>query len=190
MTDFRDDPNTLVMMSVPTDDTAAFFRTTYDAQLAWLLRTLRRLGARPRDIEDLAHDVLCTMLRRLPDFDRSRPVRPWLYGIAVRVVADYRRRASHSREALPGDFDAAASDSDPDASLQAADQRALVLNALDTLSDDQRAVLVAHDLDGTPIPDLVEVLDVPLNTLYSRLRVARQRFAAAVQSLLDPGEAA
>jgi RNA polymerase sigma-70 factor (ECF subfamily) len=190
MTDSIPRPNTLVTMTAPTDDNAAFFRTTYDTQLGWLLRTLRRLGAHPRDIEDLAHDVLCTMFRRLPDFDRSRPVRPWLYGIAVRVVADYRRRAAHTREGLPGDVDPMSAAPGPDADLEAAQQRALVLNALDTLSDEQRAVLVAHDLDGTPIPELVDVLEAPLNTLYSRLRAARQRFAAAIERLLDPGEAA
>jgi len=65
-------------MSPTPPDNATFFRAIYDAELAWLLRTLRRLGARPCDVEDLAHDTFFTMYRRLADFDRSRPIRPWL----------------------------------------------------------------------------------------------------------------
>lgn len=169
----------------------ARFRRLYEAQLAWLLRTLRRLGARPGDVEDLAHDVLTIVHRRLDDLDPTRPERPWLYGVAVRVVSDYRRKAAFTREEFAEKgWDTPSGDKDPEADLEAERKRALVLRGLETLSDEQRVVLVAHDLDGTSIPELVEVLEAPLNTLYSRLRLARQHFKAEVERLLKAGAAA
>jgi DNA-directed RNA polymerase specialized sigma24 family protein len=44
-------------------------------------------------------------------------------------------------------------------------------------------VLVAHDLDGLPAQEIAAALDLPLFTVYSRLRVARERFAARVKQI-------
>jgi RNA polymerase sigma-70 factor, ECF subfamily len=60
------------------------------------------------------------------------------------------------------------------------DARRVVFDALDRLSDEQRAVFVLHDLEGKAAPEIAADLDVPLNTVYSRLRLARERFAAHV----------
>jgi len=191
MTESPARPNTQVMMTAAPQQREARFERLYGAELAWLLRTVRRLGAKPADVEDLAHDVLCVVHRRLDDFDETRPMRPWLFGIAVRVVSDYRRRASFTRESFLGEEDAPdLVNAGPEGALETERQRALVLRSLEALSDDQRVVFVAHDLDGTSIPELVEVLEAPLNTLYSRLRLARQHFKAEVERLLKAGAAA
>ena len=53
--------------------------------------------------------------------------------------------------------------------------------ALDELDMDGRAVLVMHDLEEYSMPEIAQVIDAPLNTLYSRLRLARKKFTAAVE---------
>jgi len=58
-----------------------------------------------------------------------------------------------------------------------------VLRALQEVDLEQRAVLILADIDEQPIPLVAESLGIPLNTAYSRLRVARLRFAAAVRRL-------
>ena len=55
-----------------------------------------------------------------------------------------------------------------------------MLAALDTLDLDRRAIITMHDLYGHPIPEVATALAIPLNTAYSRLRLARQDFLAAV----------
>jgi RNA polymerase sigma-70 factor (ECF subfamily) len=62
-----------------------------------------------------------------------------------------------------------------------------VQQALQTLPLEQRAVFVLHELEGLAVADCVAVLDAPLNTLYSRLRLARAAFARAV-TRLAPGD--
>ena len=59
---------------------------------------LRRLGVHPNDVEDVGHDVFIVVHRHLASYDPSRPLRPWLFGICVRTVADHRRLARHRRE--------------------------------------------------------------------------------------------
>src|SRR5690606_1467731 len=76
----------------------AVFEAMFRRELGYVLASLRRLGVRPGDVEDLAHDVFVVALRRLADLDPARPARPWLFGIALRVAADHRRLARNRYE--------------------------------------------------------------------------------------------
>ncbi|MHB8419923.1 MAG: RNA polymerase sigma factor [Myxococcales bacterium] len=164
------------------------FPALYEAALPYVWKSLLRLGVAEADAADLAHEVFITAYRALGDFDTSRPVRPWLFGIAVRVTANYRRLARHAREIPDQDADAADGAPDPEGQAMASQDRELVLAALDRLSADQRAVFVMHEIDEHAMPEIAEALGVPLNTAYSRLRLARAAFASAVRSLAPPEE--
>src|SRR5688500_6597311 len=76
------------------------FQSVYQAEVSYVWESLRRLGVHPADIEDLAHDVFVTAYDRLDDYDPSRPIRPWLFGIAYRVALDHRRSARVRREVI------------------------------------------------------------------------------------------
>jgi len=54
---------------------------------------------------------------------------------------------------------------------------------------DKRAVLVMHDMDGVAMPKIAEALSIPLNTAYSRLRLARQELERNVRELRPAGGA-
>jgi RNA polymerase sigma-70 factor (ECF subfamily) len=65
--------------------------------------------------------------------------------------------------------------------LESDDRRRMVLECLQTLDVDQRAVLILFDIDGESAADVASAMNIPLPTVYSRLRVARSKFAAAVR---------
>lgn len=157
------------------------FRALYDAQLAYVWHTLRRLGVQRRDLDDVCHDVFVVVFRHLGDYDRRRPLKPWLFGIAYRVASDYRRSARVRRE-VPAPARELASPALPaDEEVARRQGRALVAQALETLDLDRRAVFVMHDIDGHAMPEIAAALGIPLNTAYSRLRLARADFAVAVR---------
>jgi RNA polymerase sigma-70 factor (ECF subfamily) len=164
----------------------AEFGTLYESEFSYVWHALRRLGVPERDREDLCHDVFMVLYRTWPDYDTARPLRPWLFGIAFRVASDYRRRARHRFE-VPGECDSAATAPVADEHVAQAEQRRLIQEALATLDLDRRAVFVMHELDGHAMPEIATALAVPLNTCYSRLRLARQQFAAAIRRR-RPGE--
>lgn len=166
------------------------FQSLFEVEFAYVYNTLRRLGVRTYDLEDLAHEVFVVVHQTLARFDPSRPMRPWLFGIAFRVASDYRRRARYTRE-LPEEAASEPTDHTPlaDEQIATAQARQLVLDALAALDLDRRAVVVMHDLDGTPVPQIADALSIPLNTAYSRLRLGREQFKAAVKRLrLGRGE--
>jgi RNA polymerase sigma-70 factor (ECF subfamily) len=152
----------------------------FDEHFQYVWATLRRLGVREADREDLVHEVFLKVHSRIADYDTSRPIRPWLFGFAYRVAADHHRLARHRVEVLGVHADAPAAAAPADEGVAASEERTLLLEALQTLELDRRAVLVMHDVDEVPIPEIAHLLDVPLNTAYSRLRLARQQLAAAV----------
>jgi len=165
------------------------FRAVYDANFGYIWTVLRRLGVYERELEDAVHDVFIVFHRRLADFDASRPVKPWLCGIAARTASDFRRRARVRYETATAEPEAIDNDHSPERGVETRRARALVHRALAELTWERRVMIVLCDIEGHSVPALEDVLDVPLNTLYSRLRLARRDFAKAVQAL-SGGEAA
>lgn len=167
-------------------ESAARFRQVYEDCFGYVFVILRRLGVTERELEDAVHDVFVVFHRRMADFDASRPARPWLAGIATRVASDFRRRAVNRREQVTADVEPVQAPprvARQEQELQAREARLLVRQALDALDGDRRAVLVLCALEGYKVPEIAELLEVPLNTAYSRLRLARRDFEAAVRAL-------
>jgi RNA polymerase sigma-70 factor, ECF subfamily len=167
--------------------TAAEFRVAYEAEFSYVWHSLRRLGIRTGDLEDLTHDVFVIAYRRFEDYETSRPLRAWLFGIAFRVASDFRRRAGYRNEVGGGAPDAATEVPLQDQDVAANQDRQLVLECLEALEPDRRAVFVMHELGEHPIPEVAVALEIPLNTAYSRLRLARQDFAKAAQARRQTG---
>ena len=159
------------------------FRTIFETEFEYVWHSLRRLGVRERDVDDVTHDAFIVVYRSLDQYDLGRPLRPWLFGIASRHAANYRRRAHHRGDVMEHTAEVADQARGADEALASRQATDLVLAALDTLDDDRRSVFVLHELDGTSVPDIAAALSIPLNTAYSRLRLARADFSAAVRRL-------
>jgi RNA polymerase sigma-70 factor (ECF subfamily) len=157
----------------------------FDEHFDYVWATLRRLGVRDADREDLVHEVFLKVHARLPDYDPTRPLRPWLFGFAYRVSADYHRLARHRFEVFGESPDVAAANQPADERIAAFEKRDILLEALKTLNLDQRAVLIMHDLDETPMPEVARLLEIPLNTAYSRLRLAREQLGVTARRLSE-----
>jgi RNA polymerase sigma-70 factor (ECF subfamily) len=125
----------------------------------------------------------------MSDYDSSRPLRPWLFGFVFRVAKDHRKLARHRYEVKKGHYEAPDPAPAADERLISEDRRQIVSAALDALDLDHRALFVAHEIEGHPVPELARALSLPVFTVYSRLRVAREKFATAAKRLrLQRGE--
>jgi RNA polymerase sigma-70 factor (ECF subfamily) len=150
------------------------FDAVYQREIDYVCRSLGRLGVPLADLDDHAHDVFLVLHRKWNDVDHARPLRPWLFGVARRVAADARAK----RRELPTDAEPPPAVEDPRVA-----QRDLVWRALDTLDDDRRTVVILHDLEGHSGVEIAALLDIPANTVHSRLRLARADLVVAVRKL-------
>ena len=159
------------------------FDAIFEQEFSYVWRTLGRLGIREADREDLANEVFFQVHRRLPTLDFERPLRPWLFAFAFRIASGHRRLARNSREESAALLEVADAAPRADEVLEQRESRELVARGLESLELEQRAVFVLHDIDGCAMPEAATALGVPLNTAYSRLRLARARFAATVRRI-------
>jgi RNA polymerase sigma-70 factor (ECF subfamily) len=172
-----------IATTAPPPTTAEVFRQS--AGFAW--RVLRRLGVPDADADDVLQDVFVTVHRKLPGFEGRSSVRTWLYGICIRVAADYRIRARGRREA-PSEALELAVEPGQEAHLATAQARVLLDRVLDTLDDAKRAVFVLHEIEELPMSEIATALECPLQTAYSRLHAARRQVEAAVAELQKRGQ--
>ncbi len=158
----------------------------YREELRYVLGTLERLGAPALQLEDLCHDVFMAAFRKRADYDASRPLRPWLFGIAFRMMLNVRRK--HEEVVLGRNLEHAVDQqAGPEQAMDDKEARGALERAIQTLEPHRRAVFILHDLEGQPAPEIARVLDIPLNTAYSRLRLARADVLQATQYLRTGG---
>lgn len=170
---------------IPVDRDRAF-RALYEGHVAFVWRNLRRLGVADAEVEDKVQEVFIVAHRRWGDFvDRGHGPRAWLFQIILRVAADARRH----RRRHPVDPDGgAAQEREGVEALQAsavAQREAIDLldRALGALDLGRRAVLVLHEIEQMTAPEIARTLEIPLNTVYSRLRVGRIELQDALTRL-------
>lgn len=145
----------------------------------FVVRIARRLGAPPAHEEDVLHDVFLVVHRRLADLRADASVRSWLFGITKRVVLHRIRgadRAARREQHAPRPRAVLG----PDEDLALRQAAATAEACLAELPPEQRIVLVLADLEEMSAPEIATALGVGINTVYSRLRLARKRFERAL----------
>jgi RNA polymerase sigma-70 factor (ECF subfamily) len=149
------------------------FRKVFDEHARFIWRSLLGLGVAEPDVADASQQVFVVLHDRLGDLAEGCPLRTFVYGICLRVASDFRRRAHRRRERLCAEPPERSTETTPEG--RAADREALVAleTALDRLPPAQREVFVLYEIEELPMNEIARALGCPLQTAYSRLRVAR-----------------
>jgi len=154
---------------------------TFTSEREYVRRSLRRLGAAPADLDDLTQEVFIVLDSRWHELDLSRPLRPYLFAIALRVSSALRRK--RRRELALGALEVRDERPRPDEAFDSAQSTALLYTALASVPAERRAVLVMHELEQVPVTEVARSLSIPLFTVYSRLRKGREELASALRRI-------
>jgi RNA polymerase sigma-70 factor (ECF subfamily) len=152
---------------------AAIYRT--HARALW--RALGRLGVPPAAVEDALHELFIVVQRRLPEFEGRSALRTWLYAIAIRIARKFRERARRDSFEPAQEWPSQARG--PDTALLEAEALRLLDALLAELDETKREVFVLHEVEELSAPQIAAILEVNVNTVYSRLREAKKAFARA-----------
>lgn len=177
------DTHARVPRSAPTlepEAPGASLETLYREHVGFVWRVVRRLGVDDEATEDVVHAVFMIAGRRLDAFEGRGAPTTWLYGIARRVAANHRRgraRAERKHAEQPEPVPVPG----PEDALHRRDAARIVQAFLATLPGEQRRVFELVDIEGLSGPEVSEALGVSLNSVYSRLRLARRRFEAFLE---------
>jgi RNA polymerase sigma-70 factor (ECF subfamily) len=160
------------------------FRRVVTENFDFIWRALRGLGVPSASVDDAAQQVFLIASQKLGAIAVGSE-RAFLFGTALGVSANIRRATARKREIADEDALNARQDDAPNAEelLEMKEKRALLDEVLEEMPDDLRVVFVLFVLEGTTAPEIAELLGVPLGTVASRVRRAREAFHAIARRL-------
>jgi RNA polymerase sigma-70 factor (ECF subfamily) len=159
------------------------FRAMYEGHVDFVWRNLRRLGVAEADVDDRTQEVFVVAHRRFTEFvDRGHGPRAWLFQIVLRVASDARRHTRRHPEVPDGGLAMDRASIEPQQTDAIARREAIsrLDAALGSIDLSRRAVLVLHEIEEMTAREISSVLGIPLNTVYSRLRVGRLELEQAL----------
>ena len=138
-------------------------------------RTLKRLGVPEAGVDDAAQQVFLVASRRLEEIE-PRGERQYLLAIALRVAADARRALGRRREvSLEETVEISAEPAAPPEELLDEKRALAELGAhLSHLPDEMREAFVLFEIEELSAPEVAALLGVPVGTVASRVRRARE----------------
>lgn len=147
----------------------------------WSL-AVRTLGG-PADAADVVQEALVNAHRRAGSFRGDASVRTWLHRIVVNACLDRLRQDRNRPAVLPWpERDLPARRPDPATELAT---RLAVDGALAALPVEQRIAVVLVDIQGCPLAEVAQILDVPVGTVKSRCARGRARLAVLLGHLRE-----
>jgi RNA polymerase sigma-70 factor, ECF subfamily len=166
-------------MPAPRRAMTAEFEAAYRAQFGFVWRALARHGVPMAALDDAVQEVFMVAHRHWGAWEGQASMRAWLFGVSRRVAStQLRARLRHDSKLRtmpqPG----------PEAALdeRVEDRQRLdrLAAAIAVLPADRREVFVLADVEGLAAPEIAAALECNLNTVYSRLRRAREAIVTAM----------
>ncbi|MBU0553794.1 sigma-70 family RNA polymerase sigma factor [Myxococcota bacterium] len=151
-----------------------------------------RMLGNPCDAEDLAQETFLRAFRGIQDYQHKAKLGTWLYRIAVNLCKNYlgyrHRRRSASVDDIPERHwrrtsmpMTGAPAPQPDQCYEHDLAQAQIQHALAALTPEAREVLILRDIEGLSYQEIIEVTDLPIGTLKSKLWRARVAFKDAYE---------
>lgn len=163
---------------------APTFEAVYEQYFRFVWRSTRRWGVPLEAVDDVVQEVFIVIHRRLNTLEHIESLPSWVYGIVRKTVSTYfrarnTRKAVFSWDPIHDDVPGAIQPSPLDQAVLA-DDVALLSRLMKLLDPAKREVLMLAELEEMSVPEIAAGIGIPLNTAYSRLRVARQEFNEAL----------
>jgi RNA polymerase sigma factor (sigma-70 family) len=154
-------------------DREARFRAIYDREFNFVWSAAKYFGIPAAARDDVVQDVFLTAYRRFDQVHYQVSARAWLYGVTRRVASHWHRGVARRtrRIAALGDLTGHVGE----APQERHDAARLLERLLAGLPRGTREVWELTELLGMSGPEIAAELELPLNTVYSRLRLARAR---------------
>jgi RNA polymerase sigma-70 factor (ECF subfamily) len=152
----------------------------YAAHAGFIGRLVQRLTGSGGHVDDLLQEVFIVAYKRRRDFDGSSEVRTWLYGIAANLCRRHRRGASRFERLKLRLVESGAigPQTEPGAheALERSEDLEAVRQVIQQLPFKQREVFVLFELEGLEGAAIAEMVGIPLGTVWTRLKKARETF--------------
>lgn len=155
-----------------------------------LYRRVHVLLGRAEFVDDVAQQTMVEALASWRRYDRSRPIGPWITGIALNVARRYWRRSRHARNAaetlaVAGERPCSGT---PEAESLSRERARLLYEALDTLSPLLRETFLLRVVEDLPADEVARLTRTTAGAVHTRVCRARDALRAYVAVRHGPEE--
>lgn len=152
----------------------------FDQHAGWVHRLAQRLTSSSAAADDIVQDIFLLAHRRREELADHQGIRTWLYRATVNVCRQSFRTGRRYGSAMErAGAEAPREGTNPEATLLRRENARLVRACVASLSDACREVFVLYELERIEGGEIAEILEIPVNTVWSRLRLARAAFREA-----------
>ncbi len=156
-------------------------RTLYELYVPRLWRFLHRVTGNAELIAELTNDVMLTVWQQAAQFRQDSTASTWILGIAYHKGVDAVRKERRYRQYLAR---LAPPDREQEEIFDLLVDRDLA-RLISGLTPPQRAVTELAFGFGYSYPEIAEILDIPINTVKSRMHAARQIMQGVLEDSMD-----
>lgn len=183
----RTEEQVLVMRSQRGEQEA--FRVLVERYQKLVYTLALRMVSNPADAEDVAQEAFLSAWKGLPRFRMDAKFSTWLYRLTVNAATDLlrRRQKEQTHQSLEDEEQTIQVPDDapgPEEQAQAAERRAVLQRAIDSLTENHRKILLLREVNGLDYQEIGEVLELTPGTVKSRLARARRELR---EKLLSAG---
>ena len=158
-----------------------------------VLATAWRMLGNSEDARDAAQEVFLRVYKHLHKYDAQQEFSGWLYRIIINVCRDAARKRKNNHSSFEAEIEVGhllnltSKDNSESAAIKA-EQQAIVMKALSTLTEKERAVIVLRDLEGLSTEEVAQILGTSQTTVRSQISTARTKIKLYRDRFLKGGQ--
>jgi RNA polymerase sigma-70 factor (ECF subfamily) len=147
----------------------------YERYKAPMYRTALAITRDTKAAEDILQEAFLRVNAYSHTIDETVPLGPWLYRVTVNLAYTWTRQVKRRLQSFQDGLDRWTSSAKwhPETITEEEEWRQVLQQAIDTLPDRHRVVIILHYLEGLSLQEIAYVTGVPEGTIKSRLYYAR-----------------
>ena len=154
----------------------------YQMHAPFIARVIEKLTGAGPHVDDLLQETFIIAYKKRAQFEKRSALRTWLYGIAKNLCMHHKRvlarflNFKEKLQSLPNSVSQT-----PDQTLEVSRELQLAESVITSMSFKQREVFVVYELEEMEGPEIAELLEIPIGTVWTRLHKARQVFQSKIE---------
>jgi RNA polymerase sigma-70 factor (ECF subfamily) len=152
------------------------FEALYKATSGFVYNVALRIAQKTSDAEEITQDVFMKIHRNLKEFSFKSSFKTWAYRITVNTALNHCRASMKDKDVIDMENvgELASQRNDLKEKIDRQDSEAKVSEMLAALSPEQRAIIILREIEGLDYKEIAETLNIPINTVRSRLKRSRE----------------
>jgi RNA polymerase sigma-70 factor (ECF subfamily) len=155
------------------------FEMIYEAYFSFASHVAYRIVSNREDAEEVVQETFLNIYRNLVRFEFRSSLKTWIYRITINTALNFvKKHAKHRRQTPYIESFSGAQEPDAVKLMETAEEEGRIQQLLSALSPDHRAVTVLRSVQGLSYQEIAETLAIPINTVRSRIKRAREALLA------------